>query len=494
MLRAVKKLVEPGESLSQKVITGGFWIFLARGLVQFTALINSVILARLLAPLDFGLMGIALMTLGVLQDFTNMGFREALVQRKGDLGEHLDTAWTISIIRGLVLFCVIFLLAPFIARFFENPKAGSVIRVVSLSLFFSGFNNIGVIYFLKNLDFRKQFIYDLSGTLTNVLVAIPLAYVIGSVWALVFGLLSSSVATAIASYVVHPYRPSLRFNLDRVKDLVNYGKWITVSQILLVLLGRGDSGLVGKVLGTTALGFYQLAYKFATIPVTEITQAAYKLTFPVYSQLQDNVERLRRVYLRTLRFISFISAPLTAGMFIMAPDFVRVFLGDKWTPAVSCMQVLSLYGFALSISANTGPLFQAVGRPNLVSKIVFLRLIITGFLLYPFSLWWGITGTAIAVLVSALIMDPIAFYEVIKIIKCDTMEFCKPIVVSVVSSLVMVFFVLALKRYVIRQIRIPGFFLLVIVGGLCYFAISYIIQEDIRDLIKSKPYRKEQIT
>jgi len=487
-------LLEPGESLTHKVIKGGLWIFLARGLVQFTGIINSIILARLLAPSDFGLMGIALMTLGVLQGFTNMGLKEALIQRKGDLGEHLDVAWTISIVRGLFLFLIIFLLAPFVAHFFENPKAASVIRVVSLSQFFSGFNNIGVVYFMKDLDFRKQFIYDLSGTLTNVLVAIPLAYVIGSVWALVFGLLSSSVATAIASYIVHPYRPSLRFNLEKIKDLVNYGKWITVSQIFLIVLSRGDSGLVGKVLGTTALGFYQLAYKFATIPVTEITQAAYKLTFPVYTHLQDNVERLRMGYLRTLRFISFISAPLTAGMFIMAPDFVRVFLGDKWAAAVSCMQVLSLYGFALSISANTGPLFQAVGRPNLVTKIVFLRLIITGALLYPFSLWWGITGTAIAVLVSALIMDPIAFYEVIKIIECDTMEFCKIVFAPVVNSLVMVFFVAAMKKYFMGQIHIPGFFLIVILGGLCYLAISYITQEDFRDLIRYRPYRKEQIT
>ncbi len=462
--------------------------------MQVTALINSVILARLLAPSDFGLMGIALMALGVLQGFTNMGFREALIQRKGDLREHLDTAWTISIIRGLVLFFTIFLSAPLIARFFENPRATTVIRVVSFSLLLGSFSNIGVIYFLKNLDFRKQFIYDLSGTLTNVLVAIPLAYVIGSVWALVFGLLSSSVATAIASYIVHPYRPSLRFNWEKIKDLANYGKWITVSQIFLVLLNRGDSGLVGKVLGTTALGFYQQAYKFASIPITEITEAAYKLTFPAYSQLQDNVERLRIGYLRTLRFISFISAPLTAGMFIMAPDFVRVFLGDKWMPAASCMQVSSLWGFALSISANTGSLFQAVGRPNLITKIVFLRLIITGALLYPFSLWWGITGTAIAVLVSALIMDPVAFYEVIKIIECDTMEFCKIVFAPVINSLVMVFFVVALKKYFMGQIHIAGFFLIVILGGLCYLAISYITQEDFRDLIRYKPYRKEQIT
>lgn len=489
----VKKFFEPRESLTHKVIQGGFWIFLARGLVQVTGIINSVILARLLAPSDFGLMGIALMTLGMLEGLTNMGFREALVQRKGDLGKHLDTVWTISIIRGLVLFLTIFILAPLVARFFENPKASSVIRVVSLSLFFSGFINIGVIYFLKELDFRKQFIYDLSGTLTNVLVALPLAYVIGSVWALVFGLLSSSLTTAIASYIVHPYRPSLRFNLDRVKDLVNYGKWITVSQILLVLLGRADSIFVGKILGTTTLGFYQLAYKFPTIPVTEITTAAYQLTFPVYSKLQDNIERLRRGYLTTLRFISFISAPLAAGMFIMVPDFVRVFLGDKWTPAVSCMQVFCLYSFASSISANTGPLFQAVGRPNLVSKIVFLRLIITAALLYPFSLWWGITGTAIAVLASALIMDPVAFYEAIKIIECDKKEFCKLVFVPVVSSLVMVFFVLAMKRYIMGQIHIPGFFFLVVSGCLCYFAIAYIAQADIRDLIGYKVDRKSEI-
>jgi O-antigen/teichoic acid export membrane protein len=256
-----------------------------------------------------------------------------------------------------------------------------------------------------------------------------------------------------------------------------------------------DSGLVGKVLGTTALGFYQIAYKFATIPVTEITQASYKLTFPAYSQLQDNVERLRGGYLKTLRVVTLISAPLAAGMFIMVPDFVRIFLGDKWIPAASCMQVLSLWGFVLSISANTGSLFQAVGRPRLIAKIVFARFIIMAVLLYPFSLWWGITGTAMAALLSALIIDPIALYEVIKIIECKTIEFCKLIFVPAVNSLVMVFFVLAIKKYLMGQIQIPGFFLLVILGALFYFTACYITQAEIRDVIGGyKVNRKEQIT
>ncbi len=494
IVKTVKKFFEPGETLSHKVKRGSLWIFLSRGIGQLTRLINVVILARLLSPSDFGLMGIAGITMGVIEVITNPGFREALIQRKGDIKEYLDAAWTISILRGLVLFCIIFLLAPYVALFFESPKAESVIRVVSFTVLFHSLTNVGVIYFIKDLDFRKQFIFDLSMTISNVLVAIPLAYVLGNVWALVFGLLSGAAAKSLVSYIIHPYRPSFTLNLESVKELFNYGKWITSSNILVLLLNKGDSALVGKLLGTSALGFYQVAFNFSTIPATEISEATYKLTFPAYSQLQDNIERLKKGYLKILRFTSFISAPLAAGIFIMAPDFVRIFLGDKWTPAVSCIQVLSLWGFVRSVSSTTGPLFQAVGRPDLITKLVFVRFIIMAALIYPFSSNWGIAGTAMSVLLSALIVDPISCYLIIRIIKCEATEFSRFVFVPLINSALMVCFIFILKTYFLGQIHVLGFFMLVILGAICYFVASYITEADIRNGIRYKAEEKEQVT
>ncbi|RKY42346.1 MAG: lipopolysaccharide biosynthesis protein, partial [Candidatus Omnitrophota bacterium] len=349
-----KELTLSEPFLLQRAVHGGFWVFALRISQQLFRLGRLIILARILAPYDFGLIGIALLTVAILETFSQTGFQQALIQKKNNIEIYLDAAWSVLILRGFILFTILYFIAPYAAFFFNAPEAKPIIQVIGFAVLFQAFTNIGVIYFQKELEFNKQFIYKLSGTLADFVVVISVALILRSVWALVFGLLAGAMVRLIVSYLIHPYRPHLSFDLKKTKELFGFGKWILGSSILIFLLNQGDDIFVGKLLGATALGFYQIAYRMSNMPATEITHVISQVTFPAYSKLQDNIPRLREAYLKVLQLTAFLSFPIAGLIFVLAPDFTKIFLGEKWMPMVPAMQVLCIFGVTRALNATTG--------------------------------------------------------------------------------------------------------------------------------------------
>ncbi|MDH3556189.1 MAG: oligosaccharide flippase family protein, partial [Deltaproteobacteria bacterium] len=207
------------EPLSTKVVKSGLWVFALRILNRGLGFIRTIILARLLAPEDFGILGIAMLSISTLETFSHTGFHTTLIQKKDNIESYLNTAWTVSALRGTMLFVILFFSAPIIARFFNSSAATPVIRVIALFTLFSGLQNISILFFQKELEFHKQFIYEFAATLANLIVAIPLAFLLRNVWALVWGGLASSVVRLILSYTLHPYRPLIQLNRQKLKEL-----------------------------------------------------------------------------------------------------------------------------------------------------------------------------------------------------------------------------------------------------------------------------------
>jgi len=168
------------EPLSHRVVKGGFWVFALRITKQLFYLIRLIILARILAPHDFGLLGIAMLTMMTLETFSQTGFQAALIQKKENIDAYLNSAWTVGIIRGFILFIILYFIAPYVSIFFKTPQAELIIRVIGLSILIQAFTNIGVIYFQKELEFNKQFVYQLTGTLADFVVAVSAAFLLRS--------------------------------------------------------------------------------------------------------------------------------------------------------------------------------------------------------------------------------------------------------------------------------------------------------------------------
>lgn len=459
--------------MSLLVAKGGAWVFALRIVQRLFSLARLVILARILAPSDFGLLGIALMALAALETFSQTGFQQALVHKKGDIKPYLDSAWTILIIRGLILSVILFFSAPYVANFFSAPNAEHIIQVIGISFLVQAFTNIGVVFFEKELDFKKHFIYQVSGTLADFLVAVSAAILLRSVWALVFGILAGHFTRLVVSYLVHPYRPGLNFELSGIKELFGFGKWIFGSSVLVFFLAQGGNIVVGKILGTVALGYYTMAFRISNFPTTEYSAMIARVTFPAYVKIRENIPQLREAYLKVLQLSSFISIPIAGGIFILAPEFTTIFLGEKWLSIIPAMQVLAVYSMFASI-VFPGPVFMAVGRPELRTKLQFLNLIIMAILIYPFTLKWGIFGTAIAVTSYVGITSIVAIAVVLNIIGSDYKKPLMIIVLPFFNTLVMITVIYLLKAFIVLDINIGWFLFLVGLGIWIYLFIANI--------------------
>jgi O-antigen/teichoic acid export membrane protein len=472
--KIIKNLASPGKTLFQRTVRGGFWMFSLRIVQQLFGLARLIILARILSPDDFGLIGIALLTMATLETFTQTGFQAALIQKKKDIKSYLDAAWTVTIIRGVILFLILYFIAPYAAIFFKSPKALSIIRIIGFSFLIQAFTNIGVIYFQKELEFNKQFIYQFTGTIADFVVAVSAVLILRNVWALVFGLLAGNVARLIASYFIHPYRPRLSKDLTKAKELFGFGKWIFISSILVFLLVHGDDIFVGKLLGVAALGFYQMAYRISNMPATEITHVISQVTFPAYSKLQDDIPKLRKAYLKVLQVTAFLSFPIAGLIFVLAPDFTMIFLGEKWMPMVPAMQVLVWWGVIRSLVGSISPIFMSIGKPKIVTKMQFFQTVLLFVLIYPLTVYLGILGTSVAVFLSALAMFFVRNYILIKVINSKILEFYKTIFVPMIFTLVSIFPIVFLKMFIIKSVDMYSFISFIVIFTMSFAFLNYI--------------------
>ena len=466
-------------SLSKKVSKGALWVTAASICARGLNLVSAIILARLLAPEDFGLMAIAMAIVAFSQGTTQTGFESALIQKQERPEDFLNTAWTFELARYLILFLIIFLAAPLFASFFNEPRAVAILRVISLSLVFQGFRNIGVVYFRKNLDFQKQFVLEIVPLMAYISVVIPLAFSLRNVWALVWGSLTTSMATCLISYVMHPYRPRLDFSIKRARNLFNFGKWILGSGIVVMIREQGMTMFVGKFLGIPILGFYNRAGAFSTMIFQQVSGIVWKVGYPAYSQLQLDPNRFKNAYLKTLQLLTFIGIPMAGGLFVLSGDFVHLFLTDKWLPIVPLMQILCLQAILNFINTPAGIVFQASGRPSIGTKISAIGVIILAILVYPLSSRWGATGAVASLFLSVLLPSPIIWYIAIRVIRCTYSEFIKPILISLTNTGIMVTVILIIKHHIFMQVNIAEFFALIFVGIITYLSIAYFLQKHV---------------
>jgi O-antigen/teichoic acid export membrane protein len=465
--------IKTDSSLSRKVSKGALWVTAASICARGLNVISAIILARLLAPEDFGLMAIAMAIIAFSQGTTQTGFESALIQKQDKPEDFLNTAWTFELVRYLVLFLIIFLAAPLFASFFNEPRAVTILRVISVSLLFQGLRNIGVVYFRKNLDFKKQFVLEIVPLIAYISVVIPLAFSLRNVWALVWASLTTSTATCLISYVMHPYRPRLEFEIKKARELFNFGKWILSSSIIVMIREQGMTMFVGKFLGIPILGFYNRAGAFSTMIFQQISEVVWKVGYPAYSQLQLDPDRFKQAYLKTLQLLTFIGIPMAGGLFVLSGDFVHLFLTDKWLSIVPLMQILCLQAALGFINTPASIAFQASGRPSIVAKISALGVAILAILVYPLSSRWGAAGAVASLFLSVLIPSPIVCYMAIRVMRCTFWEFFKPVLISLINTGIMGGVILAIKEYMVLQVDIAGFFGLIFVGILCYFAVAY---------------------
>lgn len=472
----IKSLIPASDSVFERSAKSAVWMTGVKWASRVSEILLLIVLARLLAPRDFGLMGIALLSLAGISRFTQIGLNQALIQQKDEnVDGYLDTTWCLEAGRGLLLFVVVFVSAPYIASFFGEPGATRLIQAIGLSPLLIGLKNPGVVYFRKSLSFHKEFAYEVSSKFVRLLVGVAYALVSPTVWALVFAFLASDLTRFVLSYVLHSYRPWPSFDRAAAYELIDFGKWITASSIINFIYSRGDDVFVGWFLSATALGFYQYAYRIADMPSTEISEVIANVTFPAYSRLQDEPEQLRNALLRSLRIVGFATYPVAFGIALVAPSFVPVVLGPDWTPMIVTMQLLAVYGLLHALTRNFGSIWKAIDRPDITAKVGLIRVLCIATLIWPATARWGIEGTA-AVVVGVYIfpMLPLDVYWTAKVTEVEASQVFREYLFPLVPAATM-FGVLWYARGLYEISHLVELIVLIPAGAVVYFAVSFFI-------------------
>ena len=391
-------LAEKG-SVKTLVVRSGIWVGISQVIGAGLNVLRSIMLARLLTPEAFGVMGLASVAIRAIETVTRPGVAQALIARTAAFEEAAGTAFSMLLMRGVLLAGVLAAMAPMVAEFYDTASLQPILQVLSVVFVIGSLNNINAIARQKEMDFRRLTLLNLTATATGTILTIVAAFWLRNVWALVVGQIATVSLNTLLSYYFIGGRLRVSWNPNIARELLRYGKFITGSSVVLFIASELDSIVIGKILGVEQLGFYTLAATVATLPTANISRVASSIMLPAYSKLQADFPSLRNAFLRTLGLVMFIVVPASVALMLLAEPLILVVYGERWLPAVAPVQVLAAFGLVRALASFNGYLFEGMGRPGVAFQLGVLRLLV----IVPLIIWLtgrsGLSGAAIAVLV-----------------------------------------------------------------------------------------------
>jgi O-antigen/teichoic acid export membrane protein len=400
-------------------LRGVGWMTGLRGMTRLIAFVKIAVLARLLGPVEFGIFGIASLVLAFLEILSETGINAFLIQQKEDIKKYLNTAWTVSIIRGVLITFAIYIFSSPVSEFFGSPASKNLLRLISLVPLLRGFINPAIVRFQKELEFNKEFIIRIVVFTFNALVTIGLAFVIKNATSLAWGLIGAAILELFLSWIFIGPRPRISFEPEKIRKIVKKGKWITLSGIFSYIFRQGDDIVIGKLLSTYSLGLYQVAYKISTLPINEGGEVVLKVAFPVYTKIAGDGERLKKAYLKVLAISSLFFVLFGVILFLFSEPLVLFLLGSKWVEIIPVVKVLVFYGVVRAISGSSSALFLSVEKQKYTAFATFIGALGLVITIVPFVGKWGILGAGYSALFSWFLAVPFIMYFVNKVFKND---------------------------------------------------------------------------
>jgi len=474
------------DNIGQKTVTNALWAYLSFFLGKGLTFVTTLVLARLLDVDEFGLMGFALVGIQYLDIFSRFGLDTALISRRDRVEEAANTIFIMSLITGTLLFGVAYVSAPFLADFFDADIT-SLFRLLSVVLLITSFSIVHAALLQRELRFRSKLIPDMGKSIVKGGTSIILASSGAGVWSLVWGQIAGELFILVALWILIPWRPSLRFNLAVSKDVTRFGLNMIVVGIIGALRSNVDYIFVGRILGAAALGLYTIAYRLPELIIRSLNLVVGTVAHPVLSLIQTDSEQVQSFYISYLRYISLLTLPIGVGLAVVSEPLVLTFYTDKWEATIIPLQYIAL-GLAISSTGFVpGVLYKALNRPDILSRISFLKLPILLTVLW-YSTRFGINGVAFAQMLLAvfyLTVDMIVVNRVFSISMIATFEALAPAVISVT---IMGGAVLILSR-LINLSNVLELLVLIPFGAILYVTTLYFVHRktllETLDMVKS---------
>ncbi len=423
------------------MVKGAAWVIGSRMTIRLLGLVSTVILARLLVPADFGIVAMASLLVASIELLSSFNFELWIVRHPQPGPYHYNTAWTLSLMRGLITCAALYLLAEPASIFFQEPRLEAVVIALAAQAALDGLHNIGIVDFQKHLRFEKEFVILAGSKLGAFLLTIGSAFFLRSYWALVIGIVSGTVIKMLMSYWMHPYRPSLSLRFWR--EIFAFGKWLMFGNLLGFLYRRSDTIILGRLMNSQSLGLYAVAHEISNLATSELVAPIRKVMLPGYAKLGENLEQLRASFLDGLGVILLIGFPVAAGIGLVAEPLVWVLLGENWIEAIPLIRILAIYGLASVAMANQVPLFIALGRTRLLAILTGLGVV----MLVPCFIWasssYGLVGGAWALSLVNIVLFAVSLSVTLAILRCPLMNAVVQIWRTLVATLAMAVAVVA---------------------------------------------------
>jgi len=355
----------------------------------------SAILARLLTPSDFGLIAMVIVFSSFVAIFSDFGLTSAIVQKKEVSDETLSSTFWISVGLGALLTIALAAFAPLIAAFYSEPRLTPLIVLLSTTFFIASFGNVQSALLTKSMNFKALAVIGICALGISGPISIFLAFSGYGVWSLAWNVVLFTFITVVLTWIYSRWVPHFSLGLQHVKGLLGFGMNLTGFSFVNYFGRNLDNLLIGRFLGPTPLGFYNLAYNLLLFPLSNISDVVGRVMFPALSKIQHDKRIVREAYITSNRHIAAISLPLMMWLVITAPQLVRVVFGMKWVSAIVLVQILAITAAQQSIVANAGWIYLSQGRTDVMLKVSTVATIITA-ISFAVGLRWGVVGVAIA--------------------------------------------------------------------------------------------------
>lgn len=455
---------EPSKTKSS-IMSNLIWRYAERCGAQGVAFIVSIVLARLLDPELYGTIAIVTILTTILQVFVDSGMGNALIQNKDTDDLDYSTVFFFNVILCCVLYAVAFFAAPLVSKFFDRPELTPIVRVLCLTIVFSGVKNVQQAYVSKTMQFKRFFYATLGGTIGAAVIGIVMALKGFGVWALVTQQVFNVAIDTLILWITVRFRPKLMFSFQRLKHLFSYGWKLFVSTLFDTVYTNAFQILIGKWYSSADLAYFNKGKQFPELIITNVNSSIDSVMFPVASSMQDRLDNLKQLTRRAIKTSSFIIWPVVAGLAACAKPLVTVLLTEKWLSCVPFLQIFCFsYAFWPIHTANLNAI-KAVGRSDIFLKLEILKKTI-GILLLIIAFPRGVLAIGITFLLTDPISAVINAAPNVKLINYSFREQIRDIMPALLLSIAMGAVVLAISFIKLNVILV---LIIQILAGICIY-------------------------
>lgn len=470
---------------ARSILSSFGWVGLTVYSERALGFLTTLILAKYVAPQDFGIIALASIMIEVLLMFKDLGINQALIYQRDDIRKTSVTAFWVMAGYNIALFCLAVIAAPFAAEYYENSLIMPVAILLSSTMVCDSLRAVPFTLLTREMQFKKLLIPDAFPMLAASIVSIVMAVNGMGVWSLVARTLMISTGRLALIWKFTEFRPAFEFSMPHAKQLLSYGKYIMGSSLLLVVMYNIDKFYVSRLAGLTALGFYELATRIAKIPISELSHLVGSVTFPAFSRMNRDPEKIRNAFLSTIRYTGTLSIPLSLGLAFFGPLIIAGVYGPKWEPMGAPLQILCIYGLFRSLSSIIHDAFKAMGRPGVMQKYIFMRLVPIAILGIPALQYRGVEGICLLIAATHFTVLLLELKTISVMLSSTVGQIIKPVCFPMAISLALI---PASYFTVTNYFSNPG--LMGISAGILASAIFYIAAISVFDMLFVGDLRK----